>query len=448
MNPFDSQPSGSPQLADRPVAQGRRPQRLAGRLTPDVLLPDLGRSVDNLLLHKLRTLLTMLGMIFGVAAVLSMLSIGAGAQQQVMAFIEGLGVRNLIVEARETTDRQAFQKVRLQSPGLTFQDVRAIQSAVPGIEALTPRKRFAPTQVVPKPTGEMPVVYGVETRYLDIASLRIASGRFFSDDEAARATAVCVLGEAARTALFGVTDPIDQFVKIGEHWFRVIGVAGPLATAREGVGGVPAQDRNNLIYMPTSAAILRLEDNYSQLRDEIDGVYLRLASTVDISSAASVVRGVLDASHRGATDYSLVVPAELLAEQQRTKRIFDVVMVALASISLLVGGIGIMNIMLASVLERTPEIGLRRALGATRVDVIRQFVLETTLLAVGGGVLGLLLGVALSQVIASFAGWSTVVTAGALLLAFLVSVLVGLVSGIYPAMKAARLDPVQALHYE
>jgi putative ABC transport system permease protein len=144
----------------------------------------------------------------------------------------------------------------------------------------------------------------------------------------------------------------------------------------------------------------------------------------------------------------VIVPAELLAEQQRTKRIFDVVMVALASISLLVGGIGIMNIMLASVLERTPEIGLRRALGATRIDVIRQFVLETTLLAVGGGMLGLILGVALSRIIASFAGWSTIVTGGSLALAFLVSVIVGLVSGVYPAVKASKLDPVQALHYE
>jgi putative ABC transport system permease protein len=425
-----------------------RPRRLAGRLTPDVLLPDLGRSIDNLLLHKLRTLLTMLGMIFGVAAVLSMLSIGAGAQQQVMAFIEGLGVRNVIVEARETTDRQAYQKIRLQSPGLTFQDMRAVKVAVSGIEAITPRKRFTPTQVVPKPTGELPVVYGVEPAYVGIASLQLASGRFFDDDEAGRAAAVCVLGEAARTRLFGAADPLGQFVKVGEQWLTVIGVAGAQASAREGVGGVPAQDRNNVIYVPTASAILRLEDNYSQMRDEIDGIYLRVASTTDVSAAAAVMRGVLDASHRGAADYSLIVPAELLAEQQRTKRIFDIVMVALASISLLVGGIGIMNIMLASVLERTPEIGLRRALGATRVDIIRQFVLETTLLAVGGGILGLILGVTLSQVIASFAGWSTIVTAGALLLAFLVSVFVGLVSGVYPAMKAARLDPVEALHYE
>ena len=426
----------------------QRHARLAGRLTPDVLLPDLRRSMENLLLHKLRTLLTMLGMIFGVAAVLSMLSIGAGAQAQVMAFIEGLGVRNLIVEARETTDFQQFQKIRQQSPGLTFQDLRAIQASVPGIDLATARKRFRPGQVMPKPTGAVPVVYGVEPVYTSMAGLRITAGRFFTETESARAAAVCVLGEAARQGLFGGADPLDRFVKVGAHWFRIIGVAAPQAVAHGEVGGLPAQDRNNLIYVPTSAAILRLEDTYSQFRDEIDGVYVRLQPDTDIAAAASIVRGILESSHRNAGDYSVIVPAELLAEQQRTKRIFDVVMVALASISLLVGGIGIMNIMLASVLERTPEIGLRRALGATRIDVIRQFVLETTLLAVGGGMLGLILGVALSRIIAGFAGWSTIVTGSSLALAFLVSVIVGLVSGVYPAVKAARLDPVQALHYE
>jgi putative ABC transport system permease protein len=411
-------------------------------------MPDLGRSVDNLLLHKLRTLLTMLGMIFGVAAVLSMLSIGAGAQQQVMAFIEDLGVRNLIVEARETTEWQANQKIRMQSPGLTFQDVRAIQASVPALEVVTARKRFAPTRVVPKPDTETPVVYGVDPIYRHIAGLKLVTGRFYTDEEAARAVALCVLGEAAKWRLFGEADPLGRFVKVNEQWFEVIGVVGPQAIARGDVGGIPAQDRNNLIYVPTAAAILRLEDNYSMLRDEIDGIFVRLKNENDIAASAAIVRRILENSHRGASDYSLIVPAELLAEQQRTKRIFDIVMVALASISLLVGGIGIMNIMLASVMERTPEIGLRRAIGATRVDIVRQFVLETTLIAVAGGTIGLILGVAMSRGIASFAGWSTIVTGSSLLLAFLVSVVVGLVSGVYPAMKAAQLDPVQALHYE
>jgi putative ABC transport system permease protein len=411
-------------------------------------LPDVGRSVENLLLHKLRTLLTMLGMIFGVAAVLAMLSIGAGAQQQVMAFIEDLGVRNLIVEAHETTEWQAFQKVRQQSPGLSFHDVRAMQDTVPGLDLLSPRKKFTPTQVVPKPQGELPVVYGVEPIYREIAGLKITSGRFFGADEAAHAAPVCVLGEAARARLFGLGEALNQFVEVNEQWFQVIGVAGGQAVVQNEVAGLPGQDRNNLIYVPTGAAMFRLEDTYSSFRDEIDGVYLRLKPDVDITAAAATVRSILAASHRGADDYALIVPAELLAEQQRTKRIFDIVMVALASISLLVGGIGIMNIMLASVLERTPEIGLRRAIGAKQTDIIRQFVIETTLIAVAGGVMGLILGAAMSKLIASFAGWSTILTSGSLLLAFSVSVLIGLVFGVYPAMKAARLEPVQALRYE
>jgi putative ABC transport system permease protein len=411
-------------------------------------LPDLRRSIDSLLVHKLRTLLTMLGMIFGVAAVLSMLSIGAGAQQQVMAFIQDLGVRNLIIEARETLEFQANQKVRQQSPGLSFQDLRAIEAAVPSLDMLTPRKRFTPGRVVPKADGDTPVVYGVEPNYREIAGLRVTHGRFYSEEEAARAAPVCVLGEAARWRLFGEIDPMGRFIKVNEQWFEVIGVVGAQAVAQGDVAGLPVQDRNNMIYVPTTAAILRLEDNYSGVRDEIDGIFVRVQSEGDVAAASAIVRGILENSHRGASDYAVVVPAELLAEQQRTKRIFDVVMVALASISLLVGGIGIMNIMLASVMERTFEIGLRRAIGATRVDIIRQFVLETTVIAGAGGAVGLALGFAMSRLIAGFAGWSTIVTTSSVVLAFLVSVVVGLVSGVYPAMKAARLDPVQALHYE
>ena len=417
-------------------------------MTTVLWLPDIGRSVDNLLLHKLRTLLTMLGMIFGVAAVVAMLSIGAGAQQQVMAFIEELGVRNLIVEARESTDFQAWQKVRQQSPGLTFKDIRAMQATVPGLEMLSARKRFAPSQVIPKPQGDLPVVYGIEPNYQKIANLKIAAGRFFTDDEASHAAPVCVLGEAARVRLFGLADPLGQFVKVNGQWYQTIGVAGSQAVAQTDVAGLPGQDRNNVLYVPIGAAMFRLEDTTSQFRDEVDGVYVRLKPDADIIAAGATMRGILTASHRGADDYSLIVPAELLAEQQRTKRIFDIVMVALASISLLVGGIGIMNIMLASVLERTREIGVRRAIGAKRTDIIRQFVMETTMIAVAGGTLGLVLGASMSRLIASFAGWSTIISGGSLGLAFSVSVLIGLVSGVYPAMKASRLDPVQALHYE
>jgi len=412
------------------------------------LLPDFRLGLQNLLLHKLRSLLTMLGMIFGVAAVVSMLSIGAGAQQQVMSFIEQLGVRNLIIEAKESSDWQAVQKVRKLSPGLTFQDLRVILADASGIVQSTPRKRFTPTKLLPKPQREMPVIYGVEPGYQRIANLHLVAGRFFDSGEAGRAAPVCVLGEGVKSSLFDQQEAVGQFVKVNEQWFRTIGVVGPQLSAQTEVAGIPAQDLNNLIYVPLGAAIFRLEDVNSRLKDEIDGIYLQLEPGADSVNSAEVVRSILNVSHRNAGDFSVIVPAELLAEQKRTQRIFDMVMVAIASISLLVGGIGIMNIMLASILERTREIGVRRAVGARQADIIRQFMLEAILISFVGGVMGLLFGFGMSRLIAWLAGWSTIVTVSSILLAFLVSVSVGLIFGIYPAVKAARLDPVEAIRYE
>ena len=409
---------------------------------------DLRMGLENLRQHKLRSFLTMLGMIFGVAAVVSMLSIGAGAQQQVMTFIEQLGVRNLIVEAKESPDWPTFQKVRKVSPGLTFQDVRAVHAAVEGVEAVTPRKRFVAAKMLPKPERDMPVVYGVLPSYKQIGGLRLSAGRFFDQDEADRAAPVCVLGQAAKEALFGAEEAVGSFVKVNEQWFRVIGVAGGRVNVEGGAPGLSSQDANNLIYAPLDSVILRMEESQSRIRDEIDGMYVRLREGADSLGAAEVVRRVLEVSHRGEKDYAVVVPAQLLAQQKQTQRIFEYVMVALASISLLVGGIGIMNIMLASILERTREIGIRRALGARQADIVRQFLVEAVLISIVGGAIGVILGVGMSRLIAWLAGWSTIVTMTSVLLASAVSVTVGLVFGLFPAMKAARLDPVEAIRYE
>jgi putative ABC transport system permease protein len=411
-------------------------------------LPDLRMGLENLRAHKLRSLLTMLGMIFGVAAVVAMLSIGAGAQQEVMAFIEQLGVRNLIVEAREAPDSQSLQKIRKLSAGLSFTDIRVIQANVENISAATARKRFTPSKLLPRPQADSPMVYGVSPGYVDIANLALVSGRFFDEAETTAAAPVAVLGEAAAASLFGADDPVGRYVKVNEQWFQVIGVAGPQLTVQADVAGLPAQDRNNLMYVPLYSAIFRLEDGQSQQKDEIDGIYLQMRQGADIPSAAALLRGLLNVSHRNAGDFTIVSPAELLAEQRRTQRVFEMVMVAIASISLLVGGIGIMNIMLASVMERTREIGIRRAIGAKRRDVIRQFLIETTIISLAGGVLGVIVGVALSRAIGYLAGWSTIVTTTSIVLAFFVSVTIGLVFGLYPAVRAAGLDPVKALHYE
>jgi putative ABC transport system permease protein len=423
---------------------------VGGRITGTTadFLPELRLGLDNLRAHKLRSLLTMLGMIFGVAAVVAMLSIGAGAQQEVMAFIEQLGVRNLIVEAREASNWESLQKVRKISPGLTFRDLRVIQANLQGISASTARKRITPSKMIPKAQGDIPVVYGVSTGYLSIANLKVVSGRFFDEAENEAGAAVAVLGEAVAASLFGVEEPVGRYVKLNDGWFRVIGVAGPQLTVQSDVAGLPAQDRNNLIYVPLYGAIFRLEDNQSQYKDEIDGIYVQLQSSDNIPAGAALLRGLLTASHGEAGDFSIVSPAELLAQQRRTQRIFEMVMVAIASISLLVGGIGIMNIMLASVMERTREIGVRRAIGAKKRDVIRQFLIETTIISLAGGIIGVIVGVGLSQLIGYLAGWSTIVTTTSIVLAFFVSVAIGLVFGLYPAARAANLDPVKALHYE
>jgi len=413
-------------------------------------LPDMRLAVQNLAARKLRSLLTMLGIIFGVAAVVSMLSIGAGAQQQILAFIEQLGVRNLIIEAKEVADAQELLRIRRTSPGLSYKDLRVIQANVSDLVTSAPRKSFTPSSILPKPGQDNPGVYGVGPEYQTIARLRIVAGRFFDKEDNERRAPVCVLGEGAKTNLFPQTPAVGEYLKINEQWVRVIGVLGTQLTLGSELSGVKTRDLNNLIYMPVDSVIYRLDENKSRaaLADEIDGIYLQLGPAANVSVAADVVRSVLNASHRSENDFSLMVPAELLAEQKRTQKIFEMVMVAIASISLLVGGIGIMNIMLASILERTHEIGVRRAVGARKRDVLRQFLVEAVLISFAGGLLGVACGFGMSRLVAMMAGWSTIVTLNSILLAFLVSVSVGLIFGIYPAAKAARLDPVESLRYE
>jgi putative ABC transport system permease protein len=302
--------------------------------------------------------------------------------------------------------------------------------------------------MIPKPQQDMPNVMGVNATYQQIAGLHLLSGRFFDQGDADHGAPVCVLGAAAKWSLFGSSDPLGQYIKVNEQWFRVIGVVSPQLSAQGDSAGTPSADVNNNVYIPLQSAFLRLEDSYSDVRDEIDGIYLNFGDSANISQSAQVARAILDSSHHGADDFSIVVPAELLAEQKRTEHLFNTVMVAIASISLLVGGIGIMNIMLASILERTREIGLRRAVGARQSDIVRQFVVEATMISFAGGTIGVVFGFVISRLIAWLAGWSTIVTFSSIALAFLVSISVGLVFGIYPATKAARLDPVEAIRYE
>jgi len=411
-------------------------------------LPELTMGLSSLLVHKLRSLLTMLGMIFGVGAVVAMLSITAGAQKEMISFIDLLGVNNIIVEAKEAVDRTELQTRRLVSPGLTFRDFRAIAENVQGVEALTPRKRFKPAKVLPKTSQELPVLIGVLPNFLAINNLRVVEGRFFDEQEDLRSAPVCVLGESAKVNLLGYDRATGKYIKINDVWLQVIGVLAHQATADTEVEGLEAINRNNLVIAPLNTVMRRFEDNNSYLKDEIDGIYLKVLPTTDSIETASVVRAILTATHKDAGDFTVVVPAGLLEERRRTQFIFEVVMICIAGISLLVGGIGIMNIMLATVLERTREIGIRRAIGARQADIVRQFLTEAVLISIVGGLIGIAFGFGLSRAIAAAAGWSTVVTVSSIGVAFGVSVFIGLLFGIYPAVQAAKLDPIEAIRYE
>jgi putative ABC transport system permease protein len=281
-----------------------------------------------------------------------------------------------------------------------------------------------------------------------INSLKVIEGRFFNDKDNDTSAPVCVLGEAAKVNLLGYEPAVGKYVKVNDTWLQVIGVLSQQATADAEMDGAEASNRNNLIISPLNTVMRRFEDNNSYLKDEIDGIYMRVAPGTDSIETAAIVRAILDSTHKDAGDYNTIVPAGLLEQRRRTSFIFSVVMLCIAGISLLVGGIGIMNIMLATVLERTKEIGIRRAIGARQVDIIRQFLMEALLISMLGGLIGIAFGFTLSKVIAGAAGWSTVVTTSSIVVAFGVSVGIGLVFGIYPAMQAAKLDPIEAIRYE
>jgi putative ABC transport system permease protein len=412
------------------------------------ILPEIKMGLSSLLVHKLRSLLTMLGMIFGVGAVVAMLSITAGAQKEMMSYIDLLGVNNIIIEAKEAVDRNELQARRAISPGMSFRDFRSISENVQGLEAMTPRKRFKPQKVLPKTAAEPPILIGVLPNYMQINSLRVVEGRFFNEDDNDRSAPVCVLGEAAKVNLLGFDPAVGKFVKINDTWLQVVGVLAPQATADTGVEGLEVASGNNLVIAPLNTVMRRFEDNNSYLKDEIDGMYIRVKNGTDSIETSNIINAILTATHKDAGDFAITVPAGLLEQRRRTGLIFNVVMICIAGISLLVGGIGIMNIMLATVLERTREIGIRRAIGAKQKDIIRQFLTEAVLISIMGGLLGIIFGVTLSQIIASAAGWSTVVTTSSIAVAFGVSCGIGLVFGIYPAMQAARLDPIEAIRYE
>ena len=413
-----------------------------------ILLSDLGQAAANLRAQKTRTLLTALGIVFGVGSVIGMLAIGSGAREESLRFIEQLGVRNVLVESRPATSQEEYQQRRRSSPGLSARDVRILRANIEPLEVLSARKSMHPARVLPKPSRDVPELYGVEPSYSVIHSLHLAEGKFFDESDNAASATVCVLGEGAKVNLLGYGPAVGKFVKVNDTWLEVLGVLNEQVMAGAQNSATGMQDVNNIVYVPLNTLQYRYWDQGSSMKDELDGVDMRLHGEADSIEVAKVVAAVLNSTHHGVQDFTVTIPAALLAQQKRTQTIFTYVMVAIAAISLLVGGIGIMNIVLATVLERTREIGIRRSIGARRFDIVRQFLTESVLISVGGGLLGICFGFFLAWLIARTAEWKTIVTSSSVFIAFGVSVAVGIVFGIYPAVKASRNNPSDAIRYE
>ena len=391
----------------------------------------LSSSVESLRSHGLRSVLSTLGIIFGAGAVIAMLSIGAGAERQALETIDAMGLRNVLVKDKVFDRDDEKQEIRRKSAGLAFRDADAIRDAVPGVERVIAKIEVEPWKVLSAKGSAKPKVIGVSHDYPELVKLPVREGRFFGSSDEETFAQVCVIGDGVRRELFGFEAAVGRPLKINEQWLTVVGVLAAGGGPRE-VQGITLSGTANEIYVPVTVAERKF--GRAPLKSALDELIVRMAPGAPV--------------HGGAADYAITVPEALLEQSRKTQRLFDIVMGAIAGISLLVGGIGIMNIMLATVLERTREIGVRRAVGARQVDIRNQFVIEAFTITAAGGVLGILMGVAIAKGVAFYAGWKTIVTVFSVVLSVGVSVGVGLIFGIYPALRAARLDPIESLRYE
>jgi putative ABC transport system permease protein len=402
-------------------------------------------GVRSIRAHKLRSFLTMLGMIFGVAAVVSMVSIAEGARREAVEQIRLLGTNNIRVSQRELTETAREAAEQKGSTGLVVDDAELIGESLVNLRGVAPI-RFVETPVL-RGHQETPArVVATNEAYARVTDFFAGDGRFLSPLDVETNKRVAVIGSEVREALFGFRNPVGQRIRIGDQWFTVVGVMEPKTIRKGRASVIKLRNVNQDVYVPITTAALRLPDE-SGLRG-VQEIAIQVDDPDAVSHTAEIVKRLLTRSHQGVEDFEIVVPAELLAQAQSTQRVFNIVMGSIAAISLLVGGIGIMNVMLTTVTERTREIGIRRAVGATQRTILTQFLIETVLVSSSGGCLGIVLGSAMAKGINLFAGWETVISLSGTLLAFAISVLVGVVFGLYPARRAARMDPIAALRFE
>ncbi|MDR2564087.1 MAG: ABC transporter permease [Prevotellaceae bacterium] len=446
---------------------------------------DIIIALEAIMSNKLKSMLTALGIIFGVAAVISMLAIGNGAQQEILDQIKMVGVNNIVIlpvlnTEQESSGETSEQQTKKFTPGLTLADADAIRSVVPGVERISPEVNFNST--LQQGGVRYPAkIQGVATDFFGLYNLPLEIGTYFTAEQDEFGMPVCVIGNNVRNKFFNQVNPIGQLIKFGDVWLRVVGVLKRTDVKVSSFDNAGVNVYNDNVFVPVRTLLLRYKNrasittrpgmgggitvvgggaiivsssgdgqssetsaNYHQL----DRIIVQMKETEMLNSTTEVLSRMMLRRHQSVKDYEITVPEMLLKQQQRTKDVFNIVLGAIAGISLLVGGIGIMNIMFASVMERIKEIGTRLAIGAKKADIVAQFLSEAILISVTGGLIGVILGVALSYAITYMFDIKTIVSFVSILLSFGISAAVGVIFGYAPAKKASERDPIESLRYE
>lgn len=444
-------------------------------------------AIEAVFANRARSILTALGIIFGVAAVIAMMAIGNGARQELLEQMKLVGVNNIIVSARyepsknQSSDQETDSKeVKKQySPGLSMKDVESIRAIIPTVERVSPEVTYE-TSIINGGVRLQAKLNGVTPDFFAVFNLGLQDGNMFSEQQLEEGSPVCIIGPTIKTKFFALENPIGKHIKCGNIWLKVIGVIENRMVSNKSTEDLGITDFNNNIYAPIQTVLLRFKDraqiNASSLTGgestvifsgnsmmsfgssggsddeanyhQLDKIVVQVYDSEKLNETTKVLNQMLKRRHMGVDDFQITVPELLLKQEQRTKDIFNIVLGAIAGISLLVGGIGIMNIMLASVMERIREIGVRRSVGASRNDIIFQFLAEATMISISGGLFGILLGVIMARVIMESTEILTIVSAWSIILSFGVSASVGIVFGYLPARKAADQDPVTSLRHD